>query len=228
MKIPKLPLPSWVRDIKSTTTPTGKRKYEVSPGVWYPSVTTILSTADPVKNASIEQWKQSYGRTAADAKVKKATDRGTSVHEYIDSWLDTFDVELNADDHDISIRAPFNQIRRELVSNLTEIWAKEVVLLSHELKVAGRVDLVGRWNGTPTIIDFKTADKKKTEADITSYFQQVTIYSLCWYELTGDFIDDFVILIGSEKMFKPQVFKGKITKYIPSVVRIAREFHNVN
>lgn len=223
----RLPPPEWIHEIGSKSTPTGKRLYEVSPGVWYPSVTAVIG-ADPEKEAALNVWRQSYGVARAKARTDTAAARGTTVHDYLDSMLNGNTVTLDPDVVDVTVRAPYNQIKRELNTHLSEIVVNEVPLYSHELKTAGRVDLIGSWKGKRSIIDFKTADKKKTEAQIDGYFLQVTTYALCWYEMCGELIEDFVILIGNEKLFKPQVFERTIYPYIGRVQRLFQDYHKRN
>lgn len=224
-QIPRQQTPEWVQEIKDKTSVTGKRLYEVSPNVWYPSVTTVLGQSDPEKEAKLNAWRASVGAQAAAKRSKEATDRGTTVHNLVDNWINNIPVELSPDSDKI-IRVPYRQLVKQLTANLNEIWINEEVVYSHELKTAGRIDLVGTWCGRPAIIDFKTASKKKQEKDIEQYFLQATTYSLCWLELTGDLIEDIVILIGNETLFKPQVFHRTIYPYISTVKKIFQQYHN--
>lgn len=225
--IPRNPLPEWVSNIKDKTSVTGKRLYEVAPELWYPSVTTVLSASDPEKIIALTAWRAAVGVTAAAARSKEATDRGTTVHDLVDVWLDTFVLNISNDTNK-SIKAPALQIVKQLKENLTEIWLNEQAVWSHELKTAGRVDLVGVWNGDPAIIDFKTASKRKTANDIEQYFLQATTYALCWFEITGVLIEDIVIIIGNDNLFKPQVFHRTIYPYITKVQRIFLSYHEAN
>lgn len=213
--IPRNPLPKWVSDIASKTSITG-RLYEVSPGVWYPSVTTVLGQSDPEKTVQLNAWKQAVGFAKAAQISKQATDRGTAVHELVDDWLNDKPISMD-ENYPVEIAVPTRQLISSLRTNLTEIWINEQAVWSHELKTAGRIDLVGKWKLNPAIIDFKTASKPKTEKDILQYFLQATTYSLCWYEITGFLIENIVIIIGNDKSFKPQLFETTIYPYITKV-----------
>ena len=199
----------------------------MSTGVWYPSVTTVLGTSDPEKTAKLDVWKKSVGFDKAAQRTKEATDRGTAVHDEIDQWLTSFQLTVTSDTDKI-IRVPAKQIIKLLTTNLTEIWMNEQPVYSDVLRTAGRVDLVGRWNGVPAIIDFKTASRKKDEDDILQYFLQATAYSMCWYEITGELIEDIVIIIGNENLFKPQLFHRKITPYLKKVQTVFANYHAPN
>jgi hypothetical protein len=224
MTFTRLPTPDWITEIPSKTSITGKRLYEVSPGLWYPSITTVIG-AEPEKVAALEAWRQSYGVDRAKERTDKAAERGTTVHDHLDDYLNGKDVVLDKDTVDVIVRAPYNQIKRELNAHLTEIVVNEVPLYSHLLKTAGRVDLIGSWDGKRSIIDFKTADKKKTEQQIEGYFLQTTAYALCWYEMCGELIEDIVVIIGNEKLFKPQIFRKTIYPYIRKVEKLFDDYH---
>jgi ATP-dependent exoDNAse (exonuclease V) beta subunit len=89
---------------------------------------------------------------------------------------------------------------------------KNQALYSHKLRIAGRVDLIGMWNGKLSVIDFKTSTKQKEEENIQNYFMQCTAYALMFSELTGMWIDDIVVLIATEEG-SPQIFERQIHDY---------------
>ena len=66
------------------------------------------------------------------------------------------------------------------------------------LKIAGRVDCIAEYNGKVSIIDFKSSRKKKQKSWIKKYFLQATAYSLMYEEMTGDKVDQIVILISAD------------------------------
>ena len=88
---------------------------------------------------------------------------------------------------------------------IDDIYKQEVPLYSQHLKVAGRVDCVGNFNGTLSIIDFKTARKPKKREWISDYFMQVCGYSIMWEERTGIPITQLVIMITPTEG-NPQIF----------------------
>jgi ATP-dependent exoDNAse (exonuclease V) beta subunit len=57
------------------------------------------------------------------------------------------------------------------------VWCQETALWSASRRYACRVDMVGLWNGIPSIIDFKTSTKPKREEWITDYYLQTTAYA---------------------------------------------------
>jgi len=80
----------------------------------------------------------------------------------------------------------------------SEVWCQETALWSASRRYAGRVDLVGVWEGEPAIIDFKTSRKPKQDAWITDYWLQTTAYALAHNELFGSDITQLVLLITCE------------------------------
>lgn len=218
------PSPPWAIELEAKTNPYGKRMYKVSDTVWYPSVTTVIGQSDPEKQEKLSAWRKNVGAEVAAFKTKQATDRGTGVHDPLDNWLN--DQTCNLDEAaPREIAVPYRQIKKQLTDNLSEIWMNEQCLVSHELKTAGRVDLIGVWKGKPAIIDFKTSSKRKTEEWIKDYFLQETTYALMFYEMTGILIENIVTLIGNETLFKPQVFEKQIFPYVNQVNTIFAQYH---
>ena len=106
----------------------------------------------------------------------------------------------------------FFKIKPIIDEKLGDVYAQEQALYSHQLKVAGRVDLIGIWNGKLSVIDFKTSTKQKNEDYIQNYFMQCTAYALMFSELTGMWIDDIVVLIATEEG-GAQLFERQIHDY---------------
>jgi ATP-dependent exoDNAse (exonuclease V) beta subunit len=199
--------------------------YKVGEDLWYPSVTTVIGQADPEKQEALNVWRKNIGFNKAAAKTKAATDRGTAVHEPLDQWLNDQSFVLD-EEAPREIAIPYRQIKNALQKNLTEIWCNEQCLVSHELKTAGRVDLIGVWKGQPAIIDFKTASRKKQEDHIVDYFRQETTYSIMLYEMSGILVKNIVTIIGNETLFKPQIFEKNIFPYVNQVNKLFSAYHS--
>lgn len=215
-------IPTWLlepaHNFQSKTAASGHRVYQVADGVFYPSVTTVLGLANVEKQAGLARWREAVGKDKASKVTEDATTRGTAVHDMLDNWLDDSSVDVDTKDLAKEVAVPFRQVRKLLLEHLSEIIIKEQCLVSHSLKTAGRTDLMGVWKGRKAFIDFKTANKSKSESEINDYFLQATIYALCWYEMTGELVEDIVIIIGNQNLFKPQVFERKIQPYIKNVL----------
>ena len=118
----------------------------------------------------------------------------------------------------------FNQLKFRL-NRINNIRLQEVGLYSNRLKIAGRVDCIGEYDGVLSVIDFKTSNNNKNKEMIEDYFLQCTFYALAWFELTGEPIEDIVILMTVEKGMVPLVFKEKIDKYVEPLLQRINEYY---
>ena len=200
----------------------GQRWYTTPSGAKYPSVTTVLS--DKPK-PYLEEWRQSLGPKKADKETKRCADRGTAVHLLCEKYLNN--EENFTKGEDVANVRLFNQLKLRL-NNINNIRVQEIPLFSDKLEIAGRVDCVGNYNDVLSIIDFKTSNSNKTEDMILDYKLQCTMYALCWYEMFGELIENFVILIAVEKGMMPMIFQGNIKDYIVEAKQRIDEFHIKN
>jgi len=67
------------------------------------------------------------------------------------------------------------------------------------MKLAGTADCIAGYNGKLSIIDYKTKRSKQREEWMTDYFLQTTAYAKMWKEITGQHIEQLVILVSSEQ-----------------------------
>ena len=169
----------------------GKRHYESPTGSLLPSVTTVLSL---LSDTGIKAWRKRVGEVEADKVMDYAMKTGTEMHSIVENYLNN-----RAEDMDKNPRAMklFEQMKDEL-DKIDNIVAQEVPLYSDGLGVAGRVDCIAEYGGKVSIIDFKSSRKKKQKSWIKKYFLQATAYSLMYEEMTGDKVDQIVILISAD------------------------------
>ena len=65
----------------------GKRLYDVN-NEKLPSVTTILAATKPQEEIdSLNRWREKVGHKQADIISREATERGSSMHDYIEKFL---------------------------------------------------------------------------------------------------------------------------------------------
>jgi ATP-dependent exoDNAse (exonuclease V) beta subunit len=201
-------LPSLDFDLKAETTDSG-RLYATPTGERYKSITTVLGNHN---KQAIMEWRKNVGEERANRISSKAANRGTKVHkiceDYINNEINDFMMQLLMPD----LKELFFKIRPIIDENLGDVYSQEQALYSHKLKIAGRVDLIGIWNGKLAVIDFKTSIKQKQEENIQNYFMQCTAYALMFSELTGMWIDDIVVLIATEEG-EAQIFERQIHDY---------------
>jgi len=196
----------------------GERLYTTPDGNKYPSVTTILSKM--TDKTWLDDWRKKVGSSEADRITKESTELGSNMHKLLEH-------HLNGDFHLIST----NDIAIELYRNLliymkkVEAISLELPLYSDVLKIAGRTDCIGYYQGVLSIIDFKSARREKKAEDIESYFLQCCFYAMMLYEVTGISCTQLVVLI-SVRGGLPQVFKRKIDdKRIEKCVKMSKEYH---
>jgi genome maintenance exonuclease 1 len=197
----------------------GKRLY-ITPNGNYPSVTTVTSL---LVKEGIAKWRKRVGEEVANKITSTASRRGTNVHKAFEKYL------LN---EEIPTLAPSNQF---LFDDLAPILAERIGLIrgveaplySDYLRVGGRVDAVCEWDGVLSIVDFKTASKRKYESYITNYYLQSSAYAVMFEERTQIPVSQIVIAIAVEND-EPQIFVKKRDEYIESFQELREQFDGYN
>jgi len=179
------------------------KRYYGKDGVYYPSITTVLSEF-PGKKEGLEKWRKKEGLEKANSITYVAGQRGTKVHDVAEMYLNN-EIQDNKNFF-IFKRPPINPdvasmffTLQPYLNEIDNIDGLEIALYSDQYKMAGRVDCIGEFQGIPSIIDFKTARRMKKTDWIEDYFCQATGYSLMWEEMTGININTIVVLMVSRK-----------------------------
>ena len=184
-------------DDLDTTTTDSRRDYLTPDGSLYPSVTTVLSI---LNEDIIKAWRKRVGEEEANRISGKASNRGTRVHSIVEKYLNNEDT-IKFLPH---IRQSLENLK-PVLNNIETIYGLEVPLYSHYLGLAGRCDCIGKYNGVPSIIDFKTSRYIKKKEKISNYFAQGAAYSIMWEERTGLVAPNIVIIMDVDHE-KPLVF----------------------
>ena len=179
----------------------GRRHYITPEGNVYPSVTSVLKILD---EEGLDEWRKRVGEGVADHISRKATTIGTKFHKAVEIYLTNLDPEFD----NLLVKAHFENLK-PLLHNINLIKSLECHVYSDVLQLAGQLDCVAVYKDVPSIIDFKTASKKKKEEWIERYFLQSTAYSIMWDELTGEKIEQIVILISGEDGSKEEYIKNR-------------------
>jgi hypothetical protein len=187
----------------------------------YPSVTTVLDKM--TDKTHLIEWRKRVGEQEANRVSKFATTRGTAVHTMAENYVLGEDVDLSMPGNKII----FDQIKKVLDSNVDNVIASESTLISHKLKVAGTTDLIAEYDGKLSIIDYKTASKRKRKEWIENYFLQSALYSYMLWEMTGIMAKQIVIIIGIDSEPEAQVFKVNPSDYIEKAAQMCRDYHDV-
>lgn len=216
-------------DLDSTTI-NGKRYYWTPDGALYPSVTTVLSSNEE-KKAGLQRWRKRVGEAEADRISRRASGRGTEMHNICEDYL------LNKDDY-IYDRMPisvelFKNIQPILDEHVEVIYGNELALFSHTLKTAGRSDMFCRFMGVNTIVDFKSATTNKREDWIEDYFLQSTAYAIMLEEVYKEVkpivIPQIAIIIAVEEgENKYQLFTKQTLEYREKVKQTFGQYFENN
>jgi genome maintenance exonuclease 1 len=198
----------------------GRRFYVTPEGNKYPSITSVLG-ANPEKIKGLMQWRKSVGEAEANKISQKASSRGTTVHKICEDYLNNKEEYINGAMPD-SV-GMFSSLKPILTQSVGNIYGQELALYSDHLGVAGRVDLIAEWDGVPSIIDFKTSARPKKLKWVDDYFMQCSGYAAMYYEMTDFPIKDVVIAIMVDGD-SPQIFKGKVSDWLPSLAKAIVNF----
>ena len=117
----------------------------------------------------------------------------------------------------------FNILKPEL-AKINNIRLQEAAMFSTDYTVAGRVDCIAEYDGTLSVIDFKTSTREKSEDWIENYFIQGAAYSQMFKEHFGEEVTQVVILITTEQG-TTQVFKKNPHDYLEKLKQYVEEFY---
>ena len=197
-------------DLESVTTENG-RIYTGTEGLSYPSVTTVLGkTAD---KDFLVKWKKRVGEKQAEKQTKLASLRGNGMHDICERFV--VGETINPLKEESAGFILFQQLKPIITEGVTNIVGVEAPLWSHELKIAGKSDLICRFRGKRSIVDYKTSRRTKKKEWVIDYFLQSTIYAICFRELFGVSIDQIAILIANEDCPIPSVFVEQVKDWEP-------------
>ena len=197
-----------------------RRWYDAPSGGKYPSVTTVLGHGP---KPWLQEWRDSLGHEAADIETARCAERGENVHLMAEKYLQNHKAPTH--DHMGSDIKLFNQLR-PILHKIDNIRAQEIPLYSDTLRLAGRVDVVGEYNGNLAVIDFKTSNNNKNLGMVNDYFLQSTAYAIMYFEMFDVPIDEIVIIIGVEKGMVPMVYVKKIDEYVEPLLERINTFYN--
>ena len=187
-------------EMKREATTEG-RKYITPDGFKLPSVTTILDATKPLeaKKALIE-WRRRVGEQKAKEITAEAAGRGTRMHKWLENYV-LNDVTGDPGGHPASQQSHkmAHTVITQGLLKCDEFWGTEVSLYFPGI-YAGTTDLVGVWNGAPSIIDFKQSNREKREEWIQDYFLQLCFYGNAHNEQFGTEIKSGVIMLCTPEL----------------------------
>lgn len=173
-------------DLLSEDTESG-RYYILKDGNKLPSVTTVTGWK---KVGIFAKWRANNPKEAT-----RVTRRGNKIHSILEDYVNNKEIVLK-DLPPLECEL-FLQMQEE-VNKIDNVRCTEMCLASENIGLAGRADCIAEYDGKLSIIDFKGSTRKKYKGGIENYFLQATAYALMWQEMTGELIEQVVILIGCE------------------------------
>jgi len=195
-----------------------------------PSVTTVLNATLPEdKRKSLDKWARRVGEDEATRIKELAGRRGTAMHFYLQKHLDP-DCKGYMDLTQVGrVAEPMaKKIIEKGIVDLTEIWGSEVVVYYPGL-YAGATDVVGIYDYSESIVDFKQSNKPKRGEWISDYFMQLGGYAMAHNYVYGTKIDQGVILMCTpDCYFQKFVVRGKeFVKHQHNFLRRLDEYYKL-
>lgn len=192
----------------------GKRYYVTPDGEKYRSVTTVLSS---INKEGLQQWRERVGEQEANRIANKASARGTKLHNMMEDYVGNMeDFALNRMPTTLSL---FLDIQPHIDNNIDLVYGIEYPLYSDQLRAAGTSDLICRYNGKNTILDYKTSNRPKKVEWIKNYFVQSTAYSIMVKERYNLDIEQIVIMIAVDND-QPQIFVKDPNEFVEETIHI--------
>ena len=198
----------------------GKRNYVTPEGKLYPSITTILGE---FSKKSIQEWRKRVGEKEANRISGQASRRGTSLHNLCEAYIKNTEGVL--DGQTPNIIELFKTIE-PFLERIDNVHGVELALYSDHFGVAGRTDLIAEFDGTLSVIDYKTSNKFKKKEWCESYFAQGAFYGVAYEELTKIPVPQVVIIMAVENEH-PQLFVEKRDDWIDKIWE-AKKLYELN
>lgn len=199
----------------------GQRHYVLPDGVTkLKSVTTIIG--ERTDKTALLEWKKRIGEAEAQKISVQAARRGTAIHAIAERYVLNEENFYGEKEMPINVES-FKPIKQILDDHVDNILGIETPLYSKALGCAGRTDLVAEYDGTLSIIDFKTSKKFKKAEWIENYFIQATCYAMMFEWIYKIAVPQIVIVITVDDEKTPQVFKLERSQYVNRVLEIFRQ-----
>ena len=205
--------------ILETKTVDKKRFYVTPEGKEYPSITTVLS---PRNKEGLMKWRKKVGNDVATHIANKAAVRGSKVHKMCEDYLNGLDMEKHK--KDFLPYCLFNELKNQTFDNINDVIGQELVLYSDKYKIAGRTDLIANYKGELSIVDFKTSTNERKDSYNENYYIQTSAYAEMFEELTGQPINQIVILVVTEDGIVQEFIKDK-DEYLPLLEETLEEWY---
>ncbi len=172
--------------------------------------------------AGLQVWRDRIGHKEAATITKHAANQGTAVHLLAEQYIKG--EKLTGNPLELS---RFRQLQPYIDNNIGEVWGLESQMYSHYLKLAGTTDVIGLYDGVPSVMDFKTSRKPKKLEWIKSYFMQTAGYAVMWNERINkpELLPKQLVILISVEHEAAQVFIQPIKPWVKELKNYLNEYH---
>lgn len=233
------------------------RLYQVNPGTFLPSVTTILSL---YQDPELVKFRNDVGEDFFALLGQRGADRGSVMHKYLELFLGFIKDGKSKDE---SLILTQNQITKEpelegknekawktgkklfynfwydeVFNQIDTVLETEIYLYADtsQFKIpggyAGTSDFVFiDINGFINIADFKSSKKKKDPQHIKTYYMQLAAYMFAYYQRTGKFPEQGQIWISNELddcVQKIKIHKTEWKEIFKDFLKLLLQWYNIN
>jgi len=184
------------------------RLYLTPEGESLPSVTSVLGKTKD--KSFLKQWRARVGEKEAEKIIANSAQIGTALHLYIEHYVNEHGYEdLTLIGQKAKTMAQVIIDHDEGLKKVSEVWGSEVHLY-YPGKYAGTTDMIGVYDGRPTIIDFKQTNRPKKREWVQDYLMQLAAYAMAHNKLFDTEIDQGVVLMCSrDLLFQKFELKGE-------------------
>ena len=171
------------------------RVYKIEENVHLPSVTTILAATKD--QTFLKEWEERVGKENAEKIKNDAATVGTHMHNVVERLL--LNRPLNPPRTWLQVKGyrMGYALIEHFFPNVSEVWGSEVPLYYPD-KYAGTTDCIAVYNGNPSILDFKQANRMKKRDWIDDYFVQLAAYACAHDAVHGTQLDHGVVLMVAQ------------------------------
>lgn len=205
-------------EIKNVDTDSG-RFYVNESGDRFPSVTTFLGAV--LDKSGLDEWRARVGDEEADRATNRGGRRGTALHNVCEKYVLNEPLPTMMP----SIQMLFSQVKPVLDARLDEVIGVEIPLMSNHLRLGGRCDLVCRFDGKRSILDYKTTNWSKSRDMLEGYFIQETAYAIMFEECYGTPITQLVTVSAGDSEREAQVVVEHRDRWAPKLISLLNKYH---
>jgi hypothetical protein len=202
-----------------------KRVYLTPDGERLPSVTTILSATKDMTH--LNEWKKRIGEEKAQQIVTEASGVGTAMHSNLERYICGMQRQPGNNPVHVQANAMADQIIKNGLSDVTEVWAMEQSLYFPGL-YSGTTDLVAVYKDNPCIADYKQTNKPKKEEWVDDYKIQLVAYILAHNEVYGtDICEGHVFMCSRDLQYQQfDLLPQDFNKYQDMWLNKVEEYYN--